>query len=58
MGGKTYIPTPKIWQIACYYFLVIVIAYVNLIQNKQVKNMTQQRILNLIALAKFKYRNS
>ncbi len=57
MGGKTYIPTPKIWQIACYYFLVIVIAYVNLIQNKQVKNMTQQRILNLIALAKFKYRN-
>ncbi len=56
IGSKIYLPSPTIIQIGGYYIFIFILFYIANIKSKRKRNMSEQRVLNLIALAKFRYR--
>ena len=56
IGSKIYFPTPKIFQIILYYLSIIILFSIIAIKNSQKPNMSQKRVLNLVALIKYRYR--
>ncbi len=56
IGSKIYFPTPEKYQIILYYLVIAMLFYLFMIKNNYRRNMSQERVLNLIALFKYKYR--
>ena len=56
LGSKIYFPTPKIYQIIIYYLGISILFYILTLKNAKKLNMSQIRVLNLIALLKYRYR--
>ena len=56
ISSKIYLPSPSILQILAYYIVLLFIFYIFVLRNKREKNMSEHRVLNLIALAKYRYR--
>ena len=56
VNSKIYVPSPSILQILLYYTVLLFIFYIFVLRNKKEKNMSEHRVLNLIALAKYRYR--
>ena len=56
ISSKIYIATPSVLAILIYYIIVLVIFSILILRNKKKNNMSEKRILNLVALAKFRYR--
>ena len=54
--SKVYLPTPKIWQILIYYFMIYLLLFLYQIYNSKHKSNTNIRIRNFIALIKYKFR--
>ena len=55
--SKIYLATPKITYIIFYYIFMIVIFYIIDLKNRSKLNMSQKRIIYIVAVAKFKYKN-
>lgn len=56
--SKIYFPTPKIWMIVLYYIFIVLFILIYPIYTKKKINTTQQRFRNIIALIKYKLRES
>ena len=56
--AKNYIPTPSLFLVLTYYFLIIAICLGYEIYSAQKPNMTQIRVKNLIAIIKMKLRKN
>ena len=56
VGSKIYLSRPNFFQIIIYYIFIFIIFYIISLKKKLNKNMSEKRILNLIALFKFNFR--
>ena len=56
--SKIYFPTPKTWMIVLYYIFICLFILIYPIYAQNKINTTQQRVRNIIALIKYKLRES